>query len=67
MDAIKQCRALGQASDPTFLGINATVNEACSEAMLGAIGILFASPALNNVSPILLHPNPYLPHMKRPI
>ena len=49
VDLINQCRALGLAGDPMFLGNNETVNEACQLSFVQSEGVLLSSPALNNV------------------
>lgn len=49
LDAIKQCRRLGEVGDENFSGSNQTVNEACSVAVATCEGIIGAFGALNNV------------------
>jgi len=50
LDLIKACRSVGLAGDPTFIGNNQTVNEACMLAFEQSLAIMGMSPALNNVS-----------------
>ena len=57
LDLIKECRALGEASDPDFSGSNATVNKVCEEALdYTVVNLVGGFPKLNKVSDAVFHP-----------
>jgi carboxypeptidase D len=57
LDLIKECRALGEASDPGFSGSNATVNKLCEEAFdYAALYVVGGFPKLNKVSDADFYP-----------